>query len=182
MAAERMNGNEVRRAEGPLRRLREEPAPLVQERPAPARPALGCGNPSLRPRSRCAARGRSQRSPPHAAPLTPPTARERLHWVAPRGLHHFAASRAVGSRCGLPNAPSGSPSEALRSPSLWAGKICIATYKPSFLRFARRNDLALRTGAGEGEPLATARSRRVMDRSLRLAPINRSRRQAASFA
>ena len=34
---------------------------------------------------------------------------------------------------------------------------------------------ALRTGAGEGEPLATARSRRVMDRSLRLAPISSAR-------
>lgn len=71
------------------------------------------------------------------------------------------------------NAPSGSPSEALRSPSRWAGKICIAAYKPSFLRFARRNDLALRTAQGEGEPLATARSRRVMGRSLRFAPITK---------
>lgn len=139
--------------------------------PAPARPALGHGGPSLRPRSRCAARKRSQRSPPHAAPLTPPTARERLHWVAPRGLHHSAVSRAVGSRCGPPNAPSGSPSEALRSPSLWAGKICIAAYKPSFLRFTHRTDLAPRLGAG-GEPLATARSRRAINRSLRLAPID----------
>lgn len=152
---------------------RGAPGPQGALRPLGLRSDAGIHQ--LRPRSRCAARGRSQRSPPHAAPLTPPTARERLHWVAPRGLHHFAASRAVGSRCGLPNAPSGSPSEALRSPSLWAGKICIATYKPSFLRFARRNDLALRTGAGEGEPLVTARSRRVMDRSLRLAPISSAR-------
>ena len=89
------------------------------------------------------------------------------------GRDHSAVSRASGSRCGLPNAPSGSPSEALRSPSRWAGKICIAAYKPSFLRFARRNDLALRTAQGEGEPLATARSRRVMGRSLRFAPITK---------
>ena len=119
----------------------------------------------------------------------PTVLRSRRRWPASgcirslaHGRDHFAASRAAGSRGGLPNAPSGSPSEALRSPSRWAGKICIAAYKPSFLRFARRNDLALRAGAGEGEPLATARSRRAMDRSLRLAPINRSRRQAASFA
>lgn len=89
------------------------------------------------------------------------------------GRDHSAVSRASGSRCGLPNTPSGSPSEALRSPSRWAGKICIAAYKPSFLRFARRNDLALRTAQGEGEPLATARSRRVMGRSLRFAPITK---------
>lgn len=89
------------------------------------------------------------------------------------GRDHSAVSRASGSRCGLPNAPSGSPSEALRSPSRWAGKICIAAYKPSFLRFARRNDLALRTAQGEGEPLATARSRRVMGRSLRFALITK---------
>lgn len=64
-----------------------------------------------------AARGRNapSGSPSGRAPLTPPTARERLHSVAPRGLHHSAVSRAVGSRCGLPNAPSGSPPEALRS-------------------------------------------------------------------
>lgn len=140
--------------------------------PAPARPALGCGDPSLLPRSRCA---RSKRSPrvafrpcsAHAAdgPRTAP-------FGGSRGLHHSAVSRAVGSRSGLPNAPSGSPSEALRSPSRWAGKICIAAYKPSFLRFARRTDLALRLGAGEGEPLATARSRRAMNRSLWLAPID----------
>ena len=109
-------------------------------------------------------------SPSSRAPLTPPTARERLHWAAPRGRRHSAVSRAVGSRCGLPNAPSGSPSEALRSPSRWAGKICIAAYKPSPLRFACRNDLALRTGAGGGRtarygslspddgPLTTVRS------------------------
>lgn len=89
------------------------------------------------------------------------------------GRDHSAVSRASGSRCGLPNAPSGSPSEALRSPSRWAGKICIAAYKSSFLRFARRNDLALRTAQGKGEPLATARSRRVMGRSLRFAPITK---------
>ena len=38
------------------------------------------------------------------------------------------------------------------------GKICIAAYKLSCLRFARRNDLALRTGAWGA------------NRSLRLAP------------
>ncbi len=39
------------------------------------------------------------------------------------GRDHSAVSRASGSHCGLPNAPSGSPSEALRSPSRWAGWI-----------------------------------------------------------
>lgn len=95
------------------------------------------------------------------------------------GRDHSAVSRASGSHCGLPNAPSGSPSEALRSPSRWAGKICIAAYKPSFLRFARRDDLALRTAQGEGEPLATARSRRVMGRSLRFALITKRPRPRA---
>ena len=188
--------------------------------PAPARPALGCGDPSLLPRSRCARSKRSprvafrpcsahaadgpraaafdrllmaaiippRRAPPALAPGSrtlpqgrlPTVLRSRRRWPASgcirslaHGRDHFAASRSAGSRGGLPNAPSRSPSEALRSPSRWAGKICIAAYKSSFLRFAAAMILPCAPAQGEGEPLATARSRRVMSRSLRLAPITR---------
>lgn len=110
----------------------------------------------------------------------PTVLRSRRRWPASgcirslaHGRDHFAASRSAGSRGGLPNAPSRSPSEALRSPSRWAGKICIAAYKSSFLRFAAAMILPCAPAQGEGEPLATARSRRVMSRSLRLAPITR---------
>ena len=48
----------------------------------------------LAPRIRDAPMG----SPPGTAPLTPPGARERLHWAAPRGRRHSAVSRATGSR------------------------------------------------------------------------------------
>lgn len=115
----------------------------------------------------------SSGSPSPLALLAPPVSRERLHSIACSWPRSFRRVARLGLSLRASNAPSGSPSEALRSPSRWVGKICIAAYKPSFLRFARRNDLAPRTAQGEGEPLATARSRRVMGRSLRFAPITK---------
>ena len=77
------------------------------------------------------------------------------------GRDHSAASRAAGSRSGISNAPSGSPSEALRSPSRWAGKIRIPLHgiilPPS--RAGRRTTRYGSLPPGDG-PLATARSHR----------------------
>lgn len=94
--------------------------------PPPARPSLGHGGPSLRPRSRFA---RSKRSlgvafrprSAHAADDPRAAAFDRLLMAAIIPPRRAPSALAPGP----PNAPSGSPSEALRSPSRWAGKIRI---------------------------------------------------------
>ena len=133
--------------------------------PAPARPSLGHGGPSLRPRSRCARSKRSLRvafrpCSAHAAGGPRAAAFDRLLMAAIISPRRAPPALAEGFQT--------LPRGRLRKPS--------AHHPDGLARYA------LRAGAGEGEPLATARSRRAMDRSLRLAPINRSRRQAASFA
>lgn len=79
------------------------------------------------------------------------------------GRDHSAVSRPSGSRARPSDAPSGSPPKPVRSPARRAGKIWIPLH-----------GIILPPRRVGGAPLATARSRHAMSRSLRLALIEKS--------
>ena len=151
--------------------------------PAPARLLLGHGGPSLLPRSRCATRKRSlgvafpARSA-RAARVPRTAAFDRLLMAAI--IPPCRAPRALAA--GFQTLPQG----RLRKPS--------AHHPDGLARYALRRTnrrpsglpaamiLPCAQAQGEGEPLATARSHRMMARSLRFAPIKSPRRQTISLA
>lgn len=151
--------------------------------PAPARPSLGHGGPSLRPRSRCARSKRSLRvafrpCSAHAAGDPRAAAFDRLLMAAIISPRRAPPALAEGFQT--------LPRGRLRKPS--------AHHPDGLARYALRRTNRRPSGLpaamilpcaqvqGEGEPLATARSHRMMARSLRFAPIKSPRRQTISLA
>lgn len=139
--------------------------------PAPARPSLGHGGPSLRPRSRCARSKRSLRvafrpCSAHAAGGPRAAAFDRLLMAAIISPRRAPPALAEGFQT--------LPRGRLRKPS--------AHHPDGLARYALRRTNRRSSGLPAAMILPCARAQGRANRSLRLAPINRSRRQAASFA
>lgn len=139
--------------------------------PAPARPSLGHGGPSLRPCSRCARSKRSLRvafrpCSAHAAGGPRAAAFDRLLMAAIISPRRAPPALAEGFQT--------LPRGRLRKPS--------AHHPDGLARYALRRTNRRSSGLPAAMILPCARAQGRANRSLRLAPINRSRRQAASFA